>query len=56
MFDFIKWFIGSVADVGDLLDNVAFSIGNVNVSILDLMIGFVILSIVITVFWKGASA
>lgn len=54
MMDFITWFIGGFEQIGDLLNGYTFPIGAVNVSILDILIGFVIMAIVITVWWKGA--
>lgn len=54
MMEFITWFIGGFERIGDLLNGYTFPIGAVNVSILDILIGFIALALVIGVFWKGA--
>lgn len=53
--DAILRFFGSMlGELGALLDTVQFNIGGNNVSWLILLLSFVALSIVISVFWKGA--
>lgn len=54
MMQFITWFINGFEDIGNLLNNYTFPIGALNVSILDILIGFIALALVIAVFWKGA--
>lgn len=54
MWSFVLWLRDSISDIGHLLDNYSFSIAGMSVSILDLFIGLICMSIIITVFWKGA--
>lgn len=56
MFEFLSWFINLFNLIGNKLNQYTFPIGAVNVSILELFIGFIILGIVIAVFWKGAQS
>lgn len=54
MVEFLDFIINGIKSVANLLDYHSFYIAGLSVSILDLLIGFVCLGIIITVFWKGA--
>ncbi len=54
MFDFIVLISNFFSNIIDVLKTAVFNLGGVTVSLVDIIIGFVVLSIIITVFWKGA--
>lgn len=54
MIAIFQFFRNGIIAVGELLDRFVFSVSGFNVSLLDIFIGFVLMGIIITVFWKGA--
>lgn len=54
MYEFILFFRDSIVTITDMLSSFYFSFGNINVSIFDLLLAFLALGIIISVFWKGA--
>ena len=54
MWDFIVWLKDGLVSIVNLFSRYEFDIAGVNVSILELFIGFIAMGIIITVFWKGA--
>ena len=54
MEEYVFFVVNQIACLSDMLDEFSFNISGMNVSIFELFIGFVALSIVISVFWKGA--
>lgn len=53
MFEFVKFFRDCIADITDMLNAYTFEIAGMTVSIFDLLFGFVAISIIISIFWKG---
>lgn len=56
MYEFIQMLSNFLSRVMNVLGTAIFDIGGVVVSLSDILLGFLALSIVITVFWKGARA
>lgn len=56
MFEFLDFVVNGIERIGSLLNQYKFYVAGINVSILDLLIGFIVLAIIIAVFWKGARA
>lgn len=56
MIDVVKFLRDYLIDIAELLDVYCFDIQGINVSIFDLFIGFIVLSLVVSIFWKGARA
>lgn len=54
MWQWILFLRDRVVQVTDMLNSFSFEIADISVSLLDLIIGFIIMGIVISVFWKGA--
>ena len=54
MWQFIQFIKNSLAQITGMLDKYSFDLGGINVSILDLFIGFLGFGLIISVFWKGA--
>lgn len=54
MWQWILFLRDRVVDVTDVLNSFSFEIANISVSILDLLIGFILMGIILSVFWKGA--
>ena len=54
MYAFIQMVGNFFANIFNLLNTVSFYFGGVTVSYSELLLGFIGISIVITVFWKGA--
>lgn len=54
MREFIFIFIGLLNDLINMLDRCVFVYGAVVVSLLDLLVPMVVLSMLIGLFWKGA--
>lgn len=54
MWNWILFLRDRVVDITDMLNSYNFDIAGISVSILDLIIGFVLMGIVLSVFWKGA--
>lgn len=53
MWDFVVFLRDRFADITDMLDSFDFVIAGMTVSIFDLLFGFIAMSIIITIFWKG---
>ena len=56
MYQFIEFLRKSLADLASLLHDYHFDIGGLDVSLLELFLGFLAIGFVISVFWKGARA
>lgn len=54
MWNWILFLRDRVVDITDILNSYYFDIAGISVSILDLIIGFILMGIVLSVFWKGA--
>lgn len=54
MWQFIQFIKTSLAQITGMLDKFSFDLGGINVSIFDLLIGFIGFGLIISVFWKGA--
>ena len=54
MLDAIYFVFDFFTDIIELLSFYYFEIGGMAISLFDIMIGAVVLSMIITVFWKGA--
>lgn len=51
---FFKWMRDRFVDTSVLLDQVKFELAGIEVSYLDILIGFIAFGLVLAVFWKGA--
>lgn len=56
MYQFVTKIKDLYVEIFNILDTVVFDVEGMNVSFLDLIFGFLVISFVITVFWKGAKA
>ena len=54
MVDFLIFVKNCFVGISDMLDNVLFSAGGIQVSYLAIVVGAIGLSMVISIFWKGA--
>lgn len=54
MWQFIIFIRNSIASISDMLNEFSFDFGGINVSLFELLIGFIALGLIISVFWKGA--
>lgn len=54
MWSFILWIRDSFISLSTMLNAFHFNIAGMSISLLDIMIGFLAMGIVISVFWKGA--
>lgn len=54
MYQFILWFAGAFNQLLSLLDSISFNIAGYDVSYLSLIVAFLLISMVISIFWKGA--
>ena len=54
MWDWILFLRDRIVDITDLLNSFHFEIANISVSILDLILGFLFMGMIISIFWKGA--
>lgn len=54
MFQFLEMITQYFGNLFNLLDDYSFDFGGVNASLLSILLGFLALSILISVFWKGA--
>lgn len=56
MYKFIELVRNFYGAVFNVLDTYLFEFDGMSVSIMDILLGFIIVAIVISVFWKGARA
>ena len=56
MYNFFQILGNFLSNIFSVLNSAVFDIGGVSVSLTDILLGFLALSIIITVFWKGAKA
>lgn len=54
MGEFFDWLISALSSLASLLDSYRFSFGGLSASLFEIFLGFVAISMVITIFWKGA--
>ncbi len=54
MLEWIDFLTLQFAKMYNLLNSMVLNVGGINVGFMDVIIGFLALSIVVTVFWKGA--
>lgn len=54
MWSFILWIRDSLVSLSTMLNAFNFNISGMSISLLDIMVGFIAIGIVISVFWKGA--
>lgn len=54
MWQFILFLRDSIAGITGMLDGVSFNMGGMNVTLFDLIIGFIAMGLVVAVFWKGS--
>lgn len=54
MTEFIRFIKDGIIDISSMLNDFEINISGMEVSLFELFLGFVALSIVISVFWKGA--
>lgn len=54
MSEFITFLKDQLIDISNMLDMFSFDIFGVTVSIFELLLGFLVMSIIICLFWKGA--
>lgn len=54
MWEFILFLRDSIADITGMLDSFSFNMGGMNVTLFDLIIGFLAMGLIVAVFWKGS--
>lgn len=56
MYEFVVFLADYIEEIGKLFHFYKFNIAGIQVSLLQLLIGIICLSFVISIFWKGARA
>lgn len=54
MYAFFQWLADSFGSIVSLLNRYSFDFGGFYVTLFDILVGMIVLSLVIAVFWKGA--
>lgn len=54
MWSWILFLRDKIVGITDMLNGFSFEIANINVSLLDLILGFLFMGMIISIFWKGA--
>lgn len=54
MYEFIQFLVLQLNNVISVCNSYRFNIGSVSVSFIEIMIGFVALSMIVSIAWKGA--
>lgn len=54
MYDFFVWLSNAFGSIISLLNRYSFNFGGIQATIFDILVGMIVLSLVVAVFWKGA--
>lgn len=54
MYLFFQWLANSLGSIVSVLNRYVFDFGGINASLFDILVGMVVISLVVAVFWKGA--
>lgn len=54
MYAFFQWLANSFGSIVSLLNRYSFDFGGFQATLFDILVGMIVLSLVVAVFWKGA--
>lgn len=54
MYAFFQWLVSAFGSIVSLLNRYSFDFGGIQATLFDILVGIIVLSLVVAVFWKGA--
>lgn len=54
MYAFFEWLANAFGSIVSLLNRYIFDFGGIQATLFDILVGMIVISLVIAVFWKGA--